>query len=171
MNKVLSPNQIVAYNLARVRGDRGLTQKQTCELLAPFLRSPWSVASLSAAERSIDGKRIKEFDADELMALSRAFELPLAFWFLPASAETVRIAVRGSEEGLAEAELLEVIFGRAEHRHQVLTEQLREARRALLHLDEILSRLDPNSSVRAVREEQVGTSRDQSTETRTKGIR
>jgi transcriptional regulator with XRE-family HTH domain len=119
MSVPYTPNQLVAHNLARFRKQRGLTQAETVELLEPFLGLRWSVASLSAAERSVDGKRIKEFNADELVALSRAFDVPLAFWFIPPSAEQwvgLAVAHLGDEPFSIEA-LLDVLFGRADNRH------------------------------------------------------
>lgn len=119
MQRLFSPNQMVAYNLSRIRRERGLTQQETVELLAPFLRSRWSVASLSAAERSVDRKRIKEFDADELIALSRAFDLPLMFWFIPPPAgEGLGLATTGAGKPVLSREtLLDVVFGRPDNRH------------------------------------------------------
>ena len=119
MSTLYTPNQLVAYNLARIRKQQGLTQEQTVELLTPFLGVRWSVASLSAAERSIDGKRVKEFNADELIALSRAFDVPLAFWFTPPPAdEQSRLATPdASDEGLPVDTLLDVVFGRTDNRH------------------------------------------------------
>lgn len=119
MSAFYTPNQLVAYNLARIRKQRGLTQAATVELLSSFLGVTWSVASLSAAERSVDGKRIKEFNADELIALSRAFDVPLAYWFLPQPAEEqARLAVPDQDaEGLDADALLDIVFGTADNRH------------------------------------------------------
>jgi len=78
-----SPNQVVAHNLTRARLLRGWTQDQASEALAPYLGSRLSLASFSAIERSIAGTRVKQFTADELVALSRAFDLPLGWWFTP----------------------------------------------------------------------------------------
>jgi len=78
-----SPNQVVAHNLTRARLLRGWTQDQAAEALAPFLGSRLSLASFSAIERSIAGTRVKQFTADELVALSRAFDLPLGWWLTP----------------------------------------------------------------------------------------
>ncbi len=119
MSNLYTPNQLVAYNLARIRKQRALTQEQTVELLTPYLGVRWSVASLSAAERSVDGKRVKEFNADELIALSRAFDLPLAFWFTPPPAgEQARVATPdNSDRGLPGEALLDIVFGRTDNRH------------------------------------------------------
>ena len=88
-------------------------------MLTPFLGARWSVASLSAAERSVDGKRIKEFNADELIALSRAFDVALVFWFTPPPAEDEpRLATPDSfDEGLPVDTLLDIVFGRSDNRH------------------------------------------------------
>ena len=119
MSNLYTPNQLVAYNLARIRKQRALTQEQTVELLTPFLGVRWSVASLSAAERSVDGKRVKEFNADELIALSRAFDVPLAYWFTPppADGETRLATPDALDEGLPLDTLLDVVFGRTDNRH------------------------------------------------------
>jgi hypothetical protein len=58
-------------------------------LLEVHLGERWSVAVFSAAERSVAGKRIREFDADTVHALARAFQLPVGFFFLPPDANTV----------------------------------------------------------------------------------
>src|SRR3546814_3847945 len=64
----LTPNQVVAYNLAQARALKGWTQDQAAEALEPHLGARWSTASYSAAERSVDGNRIRNFDADEIVA-------------------------------------------------------------------------------------------------------
>ncbi len=66
-------NQVVAHNLSRARLLRGWTQDQAAAEVAPYLGSHLSAASFSAIERSIAGTRVKQFNADELVALSRAF--------------------------------------------------------------------------------------------------
>jgi transcriptional regulator with XRE-family HTH domain len=90
----LTPNQVVAYNLPRARLVRGWTQEQAAEALAPYLGTRWSVANFSAIERSVDGGRIRQFTADDLVALCRGFDLPLGFFMTPPASgpEGVRIA-------------------------------------------------------------------------------
>ncbi|MBA2283378.1 MAG: hypothetical protein H0W25_19390 [Acidimicrobiia bacterium] len=79
----LTPNQVVAYNLAQARQLRGWTQQQAIDALEPHLGSKWSIANYSAAERSIDGSRIRNFDADEITAFARTFDLPITWFFMP----------------------------------------------------------------------------------------
>ncbi len=79
----LSPNQVVAYNLARARELKGWTQDQTAEALEPHLGVLWSKASLSQAERSVAGRVVRNFSADEIVAFARAFQLPVTWFFMP----------------------------------------------------------------------------------------
>jgi len=80
----LSPNQVVAHNVAKARALRGWTQEQAADALAPYLGARLSGPSFSALERSAGSlKRIKQFSADDLFALSRAFDLPIGYFFTP----------------------------------------------------------------------------------------
>ena len=73
----ITVNQLVAYNMAAFRKAAGLGQQEFGEPLG------WSAASVSAAERSWDGRRIKKFDADEIVLIAAALGVPLAALFLP----------------------------------------------------------------------------------------
>ena len=79
----LTPNQVVAYNLAQARLLKRWTQEQACAALEPHLGSRWSKANYSAAERSVDGGRVRQFDADEIVAFARTFDLPVTWFLLP----------------------------------------------------------------------------------------
>jgi transcriptional regulator with XRE-family HTH domain len=114
----LSPNQVVAFNLARAREHKGWTQDEAAEALAPYLGTRWSKASVSQAERSIAGKFIRNFDADEIVAFARAFELPVGWFFLPPPPWTdkpgvpVKLATPDAERfGTALGVLVDLVFG------------------------------------------------------------
>lgn len=112
--RTYSPNQIVALNVGRARALRGWTQEQAAEALAPYLGTKWSNASFSAVERSIAGTRVKQFSADELVALSRGFDLPLGWFFTPPPpAEDAGVAVpdAGMLNGTDPQLLLDVVLG------------------------------------------------------------
>lgn len=80
----LTPNQIVAANLRRARLEHRLTQDEATARLEPHLGARWSRATYSAVEHSVDaGGRIRRFDADDLVALSKAFERPISYFLLP----------------------------------------------------------------------------------------
>jgi transcriptional regulator with XRE-family HTH domain len=70
-------NSLVAYNVARFRNALGMTQRQLGELLG------WSEASVSAAERSWEGRRVREFDADEIVRIAGVFAIPVIALLLP----------------------------------------------------------------------------------------
>ena len=114
----LTPNQVVAYNLPRARLFKGWTQEEAAEALAPYLGTRWSVANFSAIERSVDGGRIRQFTADDLLALSRGFELPIGFFLTPPGDDPrgVRIATPDTrKQGGADAMvLLDAVLGTEE---------------------------------------------------------
>jgi hypothetical protein len=116
MRITLSPNQIVAYNLAQARLWKNWTQEEAAEHLAPYLGTRWSKASFSAAERSVDGQRVRQFSADEIVAFARGFGLPVGFFFLPPPRGVAPVPVRLAAPenplwGMPIAELIDVVFG------------------------------------------------------------
>ncbi|PZR80440.1 MAG: hypothetical protein DLM65_08020 [Candidatus Aeolococcus gillhamiae] len=84
----MTPNQIVAHNVARARELRRWTQEQAADALAPYLGARLSGPSFSALERSAwTPGRVKQFSADDLLALSRGFDLPVGYFLTPPSPE------------------------------------------------------------------------------------
>ena len=79
----LSPCQIVAWNLQKIRRIRGLSQSQAAAKLEPYLGHRLSRAAFSQAERCLQKGRIRRFDADEIVAFARAFEIQIPFFFCP----------------------------------------------------------------------------------------
>lgn len=82
-DSALTANQLVGYNLARIRKTLGLSQEEAAARLEPYLGTRWSKNVYSAAERSYDGKRVRQFTADDLTAMSLAFGVPVVYFFLP----------------------------------------------------------------------------------------
>lgn len=82
-------NQMVALNLTRARKLKGWTQEQAAAELEPYLGTRWSAATMSQVERSVAGERIKQFSVDELVALSQAFDLPIAWFLVPPREEAL----------------------------------------------------------------------------------
>jgi hypothetical protein len=78
----LSPNQIVAWNLERMRDARGWSQEEVARRLAPYLGYRLTRAAWSKAERSRYGKEIRRFDADEIVVLARLFEARISDFFM-----------------------------------------------------------------------------------------
>lgn len=86
----VTPNMLVAYNMARWRRASDLTQEQLGEQLGG-----WGKTTVSAAERSWDGKRVRQFDAGVIVQLASIFGVPIPALFLPPpeDEETVRYVV------------------------------------------------------------------------------
>lgn len=79
----LDLNAVVAYNVKAIRLVRGLTQDQVADRLALFTGNRLPQASISQMERSFDGGRRRQFDAHDLYLLSKVFEVPIVYFFLP----------------------------------------------------------------------------------------
>ncbi len=139
----MTPNQIVAYNLTQARLWKGWTQDQAAEALAPYVGSRWSKANFSAAERSVVGGRVRNFDADEIVAFARAFELPVTFFFMPPAPWAENLPVRlqtpdAGPLGKALATMVDLVFG---ERHSIGLLSLR--------LEQFLDQLHPEALTEA----------------------
>jgi len=114
IRRVMTPNQIVAHNVVRARELRGWTQEQAAEALAPYLGAKLSGPSFSNLERSaVKVDRIKQFSADDLLALSRGFDLPIGFFFtpLPPAMDAGLYAPDAGGKGLDPIVLLDAVLG------------------------------------------------------------
>ena len=81
----ITVNQVVAWNLAYFRKAAGLTQDELGE------RIGWSKAIVSAAERSLDGKRVRQFSADDIVTIATALGVPVVAMFLPPEDDGVEL--------------------------------------------------------------------------------
>jgi len=119
IRRTMSPNQIVAFNVAKARTLRGWTQEEAASNLAPYLGVRMSVASFSSLERSAwNPTRVKVFSADDLLALSRGFDLPIGYFFTPPPpADDAGLhAPDASNKGLDPIVLLDAILGTPDNR-------------------------------------------------------
>jgi transcriptional regulator with XRE-family HTH domain len=161
--RVMTPNQIVAYNVAKARELRGWTQEQAAEALAPYLGAKLSGASFSALERSAwSVDRIKQFSADDLLALSRGFDLPIGLFFTPPPPEldAALHAPDAPMAGLDPIVILDAILGTPENlgywRDELLnyassTAPPPQTKREKPHVTpvDLPDRIDPIAAVRA----------------------
>lgn len=139
----LTANQVVAYNLARIRKTHGLTQEQAAERLAPYVGATWSKKVYSAAERSFAGGRVRQFTADDLAAFSLAFGVPVWFFFVPPKPDD-RAGADGVQSGdreVAYGDFLANVVGGGDHRMAVFMRIME------LPADERPPRLSPVSRV------------------------
>lgn len=111
-----TPNQIVAFNVAKARQLRGWTQEEAAKVLAPYLGTHLSTASFSAIERSVDTGRVREFNADEIVALARGFKVPIGWFFTPPSTwESAWVATPDTgERGLDPEAMMDLVLGTPE---------------------------------------------------------
>jgi len=147
VEEALTPNQIVASNVRRARLMRGLTQDEAAEVLAPYLGAAWSKAVWSAMERSVDGGRVREFTADDLVALSRAFGLSIAWFLIPPSGYSVAVAGPSPTGLMPASELVDVLGSNTEE----VTARLVEFFREVEGRDLTSQQLDQLDAVRAER--------------------
>ncbi|WP_131740608.1 hypothetical protein [Actinomadura roseirufa] len=75
-------NEVVAVNVGQWRRLRNLSRTALAEALTPLTGSAWTGADVERAETSVPPRR---FDADELLAFSRALDVPLPALLLPPS--------------------------------------------------------------------------------------
>ena len=75
---------MVAWKLQKIRRLRRLSQTEAGVMLEPYLGHRLSRAAFSQAERCLDKGKIRRFDADEIVAFARAFEVPVPYFFGPA---------------------------------------------------------------------------------------
>lgn len=117
---VLTMNGLVAKNMQMGRTIRGLTQEMLGQRLEAITGRPWSKATVSALERTAEGGRARQFDADDLVAIAMALEVPLLFLFKPRPSEYhphTTYAVRPAEDdandqaGMSATDLMLVLLG------------------------------------------------------------
>ena len=82
-DRTIDANQIVGANFRMARELRGWTQEETARVLAPYLGLTLPKASISAIERGLDRDRRRVFNAQELVAFSLGFDVPIWWFFLP----------------------------------------------------------------------------------------
>jgi transcriptional regulator with XRE-family HTH domain len=104
-------SQVVAHNLGRARELRDLTQAEVAERLSRFTGSNWSQATVAQAEGSVGGQRVRQFTANELVALARTFDLPVLFFFLPPDDGSGRLMTDDAKGGLPWEYLLVLLLG------------------------------------------------------------
>ena len=104
-----TPNQVVAANLGRLRQRRGLTQAEAARQLSAVAGKEWTEAMVAHAERSVTGNRVREFTADDLVTMARAFDVPVLYFLTPPPTG-VFVQVPGSQ--ITTLTMLEAVLGR-----------------------------------------------------------
>ena len=89
---------------------RDWTQEQAAEHLKPYLGERWSKATYSAAERSMEGTRIRQFTADALYAFARGFDVPISYFLCPTTLDPQEIGHANSSETTPALDYLDMVF-------------------------------------------------------------
>jgi hypothetical protein len=81
----LNLNRVVSYNLKRARGRAGMTQEQAAAAIEPYLGRRVANTNISMMESAATSvkREVRQFDAADIAAFARAFDLPIAWFFMP----------------------------------------------------------------------------------------
>jgi transcriptional regulator with XRE-family HTH domain len=109
-----TPNQIVASNLIRLRQRRGLTQSEAARKLSDYSPKVWTEPMVAHAERSVTGNRIREFTADDLVTMARAFDVPVLYFLTPPPDLFVSVPDK-PVYGITTQAMLEAVLGRLDN--------------------------------------------------------
>ncbi len=138
----LTANQLIGYNLARIRKTLGLSQEEAAARLEPYLGTRWAKNVYSAAERSYAGKRVRHFTGDELLAMALAFGVPVVYFLLPPRPEDERegAALRSGDVDVSWPELWEALLG-GRFRMAVAQRAFERPRDERVNMDAYLARI------------------------------
>jgi transcriptional regulator with XRE-family HTH domain len=109
-----TPNQVVASNLIRLRQRRGLTQGEAARKLSDYSPKAWTEPMVAHAERSVTGNRIREFTADDLVTMARAFDVPVLYFLTPPPDIFVSVPDQ-PVYGITTQMMLEAVLGRVDN--------------------------------------------------------
>ena len=93
--------QVVAYNLRRAREERGMTQRAFGEAMEQATGTRWSVMMVSQAEGGWSDKpekRVRHFDASDIVAFAVVLRVPVPWFFLPPPAQTTGYPPTSSDD-------------------------------------------------------------------------
>lgn len=113
-----TPNQVVAFNLARIREMKGLDLTTAAATVSHALGVSWSDRTYAQVERSVTGAKIRQFTADDLVSLAWAYNVPVGFFLTPPPLDKGgrEIATDGYPDPVDPVKMLVTVFGTAENR-------------------------------------------------------
>lgn len=110
-----TPSQVVAHNVTRARELRGLSQSDVAARLSQFTGTSWSATTVAQAEGSVSGNRVRQFTANELVALARTFDLPVLYFFLPPEDGAGAFRTPDAARGWQWEYLLQLVWGHSDN--------------------------------------------------------
>ena len=112
---------MVSFNLKAARERRGWTQEQFAQRLENITGARLTQAGVSALERTWEGGKRREFDAQEIVDFAQALGVPIIWFFLPPPGDDREI----KNAGRPLIDLIDLLVGRDEL-HPLISERLRE---------------------------------------------
>jgi hypothetical protein len=105
--RAVAVNQLVGFNMKWFRQAVGLTQEELGHRLGG-----WSKGVVSAAERSWDSQRVRQFDADEIVGIALALGVPVIALLLPppGSGSTIDYAFIVGDERVSSDDLAQLVI-------------------------------------------------------------
>ena len=113
-------NRVVSFNLRAARELRGLTQEVLARRLENVTGTRLTQAGVSALERTWEGGKRREFDAQEIVEFAQALDVPIIWFFLPPPGDDRKI--KNADRPLFD--LIELLVGRNEL-HTIVEGRLR----------------------------------------------
>jgi len=115
-----TPNQVVAFNLARIRTMKGLDMATAAATVSHALGVSWSDRTYAQVERSVTGAKIRQFTADDLVSLAWAYDVPVGFFLTPPPVDKGgrEIVTAGYPHPVDPVKMLVTVVGTAENRPQ-----------------------------------------------------
>ncbi len=86
-----TPNAVIAWNVRRLRRERGWTQAELAERLSERDDKPWTFSIVSDVETVGRADRDRQFTVNEVSVLARVFQVSMIALFVPGPAQLVRI--------------------------------------------------------------------------------
>ncbi len=87
----LTPNAVIAWNVRRLRRERGWTQVDLAERLSERDDKAWTFSMVSDAETAGRADRDRQFTVNEVSVLARVFQVSVIALFVPDPMQLVRI--------------------------------------------------------------------------------
>lgn len=109
--QALTPNQLVAHNLRRLREEAGLSQRRLAELMSHHGLA-WTMFTVSDAELAADpARRGRKFSPDELVLLAALFYVtPLTLLLPPMGPDAPAVVVEVGRVAMTREEYLSEVL-------------------------------------------------------------
>lgn len=81
--RVMTVNQVVAWNIKRAREDARRTQDDMAEAIEQYTGTHWTKQTISTIERAATGGVSRDISVGEIVAFARLLQVPISYFFEP----------------------------------------------------------------------------------------